>query len=531
MPGKYGYALCGVVVLALLLRLQGITYGLPLDFYVRDEPQKANTIAQFRQGTFQYRPKQPSFLVNTSYLFQFATRPFKDAFLARIEIPRAASPAMLETAFLIWSGRLWMVLIGSATCLLLFFVGRRLWDSAAGLFAASFYALWPLPIAAAHYVKEDTPLAFFTTLTLFFCLRLIEHGRWRDYLLVGLSCGLAFGAKYPGAFTFAALLGAHFLRTPESKATFAGKGFAGSQLAPLSGALAASLLGFVLTSPQHLLQIKSLVGSLFWQSEYLVRGHGDSIRVEALPEWFSFYLRKALWPGLAGAGLLVAIGGWIAAIVVTKDQTRLRMLTLVAGWMAAYYLLAESMPSKPYPFFARYILPTVPLLALGAGIGCSLLWHLIKTADGIHRHLARAGLILILALTLLPAALFAWQVVPDTRDLAMSWLDRRSGTLIPQRYSRYPIELRPQAAGHWTVLPFQDCLPDIDTLLNTADGPVYVAFNSFNTDRWLAHPDAKPKCTARIQRVMKEGRLELDLRKPFAKFGFHNPDILIYRMK
>ena len=76
-----------MIILALLVRLPGITYGLPLDFYARDEPQKADTIAQFRDGAFQYRPKQPSFLVNTAYLFQFATRPFKPAFLARIEIP------------------------------------------------------------------------------------------------------------------------------------------------------------------------------------------------------------------------------------------------------------------------------------------------------------------------------------------------------------------------------------------------------------------------------------------------------------
>ena len=193
-----------------------------------------------------------------------------------------------------------MALIGTATCLLVFFVGRRLWDPAAGVFAALFYALWPLPIAATHYVKEDTPLAFFTTLAIFFCLSIIAHGRWRDYLWAGLCCGLAFGAKYPGAFAFAALLGAHFLRTPESRDRFAGQSFAGLHLAPLAAAVAAAALGFVLTSPQHLLQIRSLAGNIVGQSEYLVRGHGDQIRVEAIPEWFTFYLRKALWPGLAG---------------------------------------------------------------------------------------------------------------------------------------------------------------------------------------------------------------------------------------
>jgi 4-amino-4-deoxy-L-arabinose transferase-like glycosyltransferase len=100
---------------------------------------------------------QPSFLVNTSYLFQFTTRPFKQAFLNHIAIPHGADRV--------------------GNLLLLFFVGRRLWDSFAGMCAALFYALWPLPVAATHYVKEDTPLAFFTTLTIFFCLSLIKYGR------------------------------------------------------------------------------------------------------------------------------------------------------------------------------------------------------------------------------------------------------------------------------------------------------------------------------------------------------------------
>jgi hypothetical protein len=113
----------------------------------------------------------------------------------------------------------------------------------------------------------------------------------------------------------------------------------------------------------------------------------------------------------------------------------------------------------------------------------------------------------------------------------MAWLDRRLGTLIAQRYFRYPVELRPQASANWNVLPFQDCLPDIDTVLRQTDGPVYVALNSFNTDRWLAHPEAKPKCTARLQRVFNEGKLELEIQKPSARYGFHNPDIQIYRMK
>lgn len=113
----------------------------------------------------------------------------------------------------------------------------------------------------------------------------------------------------------------------------------------------------------------------------------------------------------------------------------------------------------------------------------------------------------------------------------MDWLDRRSGTLIVQGYFRYPVQLRDGASGNWIVMPYRDCLPNLDAVLEETDGAIYVALNSFNTDRWLAHPEANPKCTALIQRVLKEGRLEAEMRKPFASYGYHNPDIQIYRLK
>jgi hypothetical protein len=524
--------LIGVLALALFVRLQGITYGLPLDFYAPDEPEKARIVAQFRYGEFMHPPNsQPSFLLNTAYLFQFATRPFKEELLARISALGTMSDDMLERAFLIWSTRLWLALIGTATCGLVFLLGGRLWNEIAGLFAAFFYALWLLPVAAAHYVKEDTPLAFFTTLTLFLCLSLLKHGRWRDYVLVGLCCGLAFGAKYPGAFTLFALLAAHLLRLPESKAKLVPRGFVASHLAPLGLAFATALLGFALASPQHLVQIPYFLEGLIWQSKYLLHGHHDGIRVGALPEWFTFYLRKALWPGLA-AGLPIAIAGWLAAVFMVKNKTdRLRAVALIAGWMIAYYLFAESFPAKPYPFFARYILPTVPLLAVGAGISCALLWDQLRVRDRARSHFAGALLILIVAATILPAALFCRYVVPDTRDLAMDWLDRRSGRLIVEEYFMYPAELRGEAVGTWKVIVSRNCFVEMERVLNEADDAVYVAINSFNTDRWLAHPQVRRECSARIQRISKEARLVMELRKPWASYGYHNPDIRIYQLK
>jgi hypothetical protein len=135
--GRYA-TLIGVLVLALFVRFQGITYGLPLDFYAPDETVKAGIVAQFRHGEFMHPPPwQSSFLLNTAYLFQFATRPFKEELLTRISTVGTMSDDMLEHAFLIWSSRLWLALIGTATCALL-----CLWNEIAGSFTLSGRCPW-----------------------------------------------------------------------------------------------------------------------------------------------------------------------------------------------------------------------------------------------------------------------------------------------------------------------------------------------------------------------------------------------------
>jgi hypothetical protein len=58
--GSYA-TLIGVLVLALFVRFQGITYGLPLDFYAPDEAEKAGIVAHFGTGNSWTHPRNPHF--------------------------------------------------------------------------------------------------------------------------------------------------------------------------------------------------------------------------------------------------------------------------------------------------------------------------------------------------------------------------------------------------------------------------------------------------------------------------------------
>jgi hypothetical protein len=85
--------------------------------------------------------------------------------------------------------------------------------------------------------------------------------------------------------------------------------------------------------------------------------------------------------------------------------------------------------------------------------------------------------------------------------------------------------------GTWNVIVSRDCFAEVEGKLNEADGAVYVAFDSFNTDRWMAYPEVRRECSTRIRRISKEGRLVMKPRKPWASYGYHNPDIRIYQLK
>jgi 4-amino-4-deoxy-L-arabinose transferase-like glycosyltransferase len=96
-------------------------------------------------------------------------------------------------------------------------------DKGAALLAVIWLNATLLLNAAAIVATPDTPLAFFTTLTLFALAKLAETGRGAWWYVAGAALGLAFMSKYtaalllPGVFlwTIATAEGRRWLRRPE----------------------------------------------------------------------------------------------------------------------------------------------------------------------------------------------------------------------------------------------------------------------------------------------------------------------------
>ncbi len=90
---------------------------------------------------------------------------------------------------------------------LVFFAGVRLFDAQVGLAGAVFYLLLPGLALTSLFISTDAPLAVATAASTLFAARVVQDGRWRDWLVLGCCFGLGMMTKY----SFALFIGGFVL--------------------------------------------------------------------------------------------------------------------------------------------------------------------------------------------------------------------------------------------------------------------------------------------------------------------------------
>jgi 4-amino-4-deoxy-L-arabinose transferase-like glycosyltransferase len=79
---------------------------------------------------------------------------------------------------------------------IIYVIGKRLFNKEVGLIAALLTALNPLHFELSHEYKVDTALTFFVLLSFYFSLKIKEDNKVRWYTLSGIFSGLAIATKY-----------------------------------------------------------------------------------------------------------------------------------------------------------------------------------------------------------------------------------------------------------------------------------------------------------------------------------------------
>ena len=401
------YLLPVVIVLAFGLRLKNIWFGYPLQLHP-DEPvivQSALNIlstADLNPHNFLY----PSLNIYLNALLYKGVMLFENIALGT---PTAAIP---EIHYYL-SGRALNVLFSTATIYAVYEIGRRLFDSCAGIASACFIAASSLHLGNSYYVTVDTAMALWCTLACLMATLIYTKGPNALYYLAGGVCaGFAIGCKYTAFPALLPILVAHIYRARQDGNYFNKH---------ITLAVASVPLAFLLTTPYALIDYKAFFDALGHQKREYSAGHPGSESFSGLS--IGNYCRYLFTEGYG------IIPSFLAFVGITALFRRNRPLVLLLIGCPLTLLLFLGMYKV---YFPRNVVSLIPFLALFSGytVTEAASWCGHKISDGMKTAMPERA-------TLACGALFLFislqgQIIsdlntlrenslPDTRWVSLLW--------------------------------------------------------------------------------------------------------------
>lgn len=416
-------AVLGITCLALGLRLVGLGFGLP-DHYHWDEPTLMNRV--IRMGSGDLNPHYfyyPSFLMYVGLLLEGAFYAVGHL-VGLFHSPDAFATAYFEDStpfYLI--GRLAVALLGTATVVMAFVVGRRFFNVGVGLIGALLLAVAPIHVSGSHFFTTDAPMAFFVMVAYLFIWNVYSRGRWRDYTLTGAAIGVGTATKYLPAILLVSLVLAHVMRARRERGSLSAVRI---EPALLVG-MAVAAIAFFVASPYVVLDWRNALHDyLALASQKNATGCvGADCTLSFVP-----YLTKTLpW----SAGPVVYLASLIGLLMVPWARgERLWRLAVFCSFPVLYFVAVGAGRQPP----ARYLVPLAPFLAIGAA--AVFVWLSGAVARLVGRWLPDAAIrpsTVAPALTALLAGLAMvapaadsvqfdeYLTRPDPRTQAAAWFD------------------------------------------------------------------------------------------------------------
>lgn len=411
-PSGWTGALGALTLVALLLRLYAINFGLP-GLYDPDELMfELGAIRMLSHATL-----NPGWFghpaTTTMYglaIVNMATFGFGHLMGWFPTLKSFGLAVYTNPAWMILPGRLLMAVFGAGTVWQTGRLGRDLSGGPAGLIAAAMVAVSPLCVAWAQVIRSDIMGSFFVLLALRAALRADERPGWRADAGVALWTGAAIATKWP--MGLAALgMGAMMLRRAWHDRAGVARLFA---RAARFGVM--MIVALLLTSPYLLLAHDVVLRNLRGEAQMHHLGATGGSPLYNL-DW---YLEGPLANGLSWPGLLLAAGG-LAIICLRPDRRAAWLLVPVVAGFGAVFCVQHLV-------WDRWVLPLMPLLAIPAGV------MVVAIAAQVRRFaLARSGaagwagialggcLVAMIAPMAVQDAAQARGRMNDTRQRASAW--------------------------------------------------------------------------------------------------------------
>lgn len=517
-----------IVLIGFGLRLGGLTWGVPAAPHYRNYYQDERFVLGLLFKMDPARLKlNPEYFINPSLHYYSLLGLLLTANLFGLDLhlpvkdpsplkPEDVPGRTYRQTFII--SRLLVVLEGTVAIVLMFLIGRALYNPKVGLFAALLFAVNYPCMYQAHFFTADGPALSMLVLALFFLAqryRYPENRLWRVLAPVGI--GLAIGTKYLNALM---LVPYGYLLWQEEKRSKQPR-----FLRRFGSGLIIIVLTFLLTTPYALLDLKTFLygdrnsfGGIFGERGLLFYNNYPPSLTEP------FVVTSAA--ALNGLGLLTMILALTALFGRRKTAD-----VLLLSFIIPFYLL---LVYKSSPML-RHILPVLPLVFLACA-------SVFSEANWLRFRIGVAGRILlgVLALTWLGLSLAAVLRMsrPDTRVQAEAWVRQNVTTQVIALPTYFPYRYTPALES----FPLMNLEYDLRRLEHAKPEYLLVTEPEYRIDgRHDDKADRKAAFSAGlmrlteyqlVQRFVEPFRilgLNLNPSFPTEDWNFPSPEIRIYR--
>lgn len=514
-----------VLALAIFIRIWGISFGLPYIYHV-DEARFGKISINYFSGDlnphFFHVPSLYTYSVSAVWGAYYLVGKVTGKFNSLDEF---IDSYYRDSSIFLILGRMFTVLLSLGTLLLVYLIGKRLYNHWTGLMAMLFLIFSPVHNKISHYLVPDVPMVFFQMVSFFFIWLVYKKGKTEHYLLAGLFAGLAMGTKYGGLLLFLPLFLGHLFRILENKEPIRNI-FLSFNLV-LAGVL--FLVGFFIGCPYALFDFHIFWRDFTWQSKHLFQvGHLGSSTAQ--PSWL-FYLRYGFAENIGKFSQYLVLGGVIYALF----QPKKREILLLSFPLVQFMIMSQWKTSA-----VRYLLPLIPFLVLvGAGFLSMILGQIgfysskfdSKFSFLIRRKGIFASVIVILFLLSpgLKVMRFDYSLTrKDTRTIAKEWIEKNipSGSKIA-----YEMYCPPFSRKKYNVI-YRHTLGQVDLEWLSQRNRSFIIVSDIMYARFTRFPEEFPKQAKFYNSLEEKAALIKTFEPKWNEYliDLHNPTIKIYKL-
>jgi 4-amino-4-deoxy-L-arabinose transferase-like glycosyltransferase len=429
-----------IVLLAAVVRFWGLAFGLPHTQARPDETHIIDAARMMLSGRLPRFYDYPWLYISTLsvlYLLYYVWGAATGAFNSMTEMV-ASWPTYWVPFFLL--SRALAAAFGTATVLVVFRIGQRLWNDTAALLAAFFLALTFIHARDSHFGTTDTALAFFIITSVGLLLEAHRTGRPGHFIAAGLVGGLGAATKYNALLLIVPIVASYAIHVAVAgdrpRAVRDPRLF--TYGLPFLGSFLIGVPFIIFDYHNFALAMRELQSSMTVGDPRLGLQNG----------WLH-HLANSMRYGL---GLPLLISGIAGAALLAWRRPRLAVLLL--SFPVAYYAVAGGLRN----LFFRYTIPLVPFLCLTAAyvVWQAGSWLGARARSSPHQARLTGTVTAALAVVVIaPSAVSVWRFDriisrQDNRVVVARWFEEHvpPGSSVLQSGSRYGLAQFPRSMSY-----------------------------------------------------------------------------------